>query len=168
MRFHAAVTLALERLRAQHALTLQQTLASLTETLRRDNRIVGGLTRSEHEPRPPRRLGVKTGSRTVMVDVDAIDWIEACGDYVRIHAGTKQHLLGESMQKLEELLGQETFFRTHRSVIVNLKRVRELHRENSGSGVIVLDDGVRLRVARGRWEAVESRLGVGGSGSSRR
>lgn len=161
-RFHVAVTKALERLRAHHALTLQRTLESVAETLRSRQAAIGGLSPDDEHLAHPRRIGVKTGSRTVMVSVDSIDWIEACGDYVRIHAGKRRHLLGESMQRLEELLDERMFLRTHRSVIVNLKRIRELHRESSGGGTIALEDGVRLRVSRGRWEALEAGLGLTG------
>ena len=50
------------------------------------------------------------------------------------------------------------FIRIHRSLIVNVERIRELHRESDGSGFIVLRDGVRLRVARGRWESLQAAL----------
>jgi two-component system LytT family response regulator len=64
------------------------------------------------------------------------------------------------MQRLERLLDPRAFVRIHRSLIVNLKRVRELHRDADGGGAIVTKDGVRLRVARGRWEALEAALGI--------
>jgi DNA-binding LytR/AlgR family response regulator len=48
--------------------------------------------------------------------------------------------------------------RVHRSLIVHVKRIRELHRDADGGGTLVLTDGVRLRVARGRWEAMERAL----------
>jgi two-component system LytT family response regulator len=108
----------------------------------------------------PRRLGVRTGSRVVLVDVDAIDWVEASGDYARIHAGKHTHLVSQRMHALERLLDAGAFLRIHRSLIVNLKRVRELHRDADGGGTIVLLDGVRLRVARGRWEALQVALEI--------
>ena len=45
---------------------------------------------------------------------------------------------------------------------MNLDRVRELHREPDGSGYLVLEGGVRLRVARGRWESLVEALGLSG------
>ena len=48
----------------------------------------------------------------------------------------------------------------HRSLIVNLQRVRELDREADGGGAIILNTGVRLRVARGRWEALQAALRI--------
>jgi two-component system, LytTR family, response regulator len=64
------------------------------------------------------------------------------------------------MHALERLLEAKAFARIHRSLIVNVSRVKELHRDSDGSGAIVLRDGVRLRVARGRWEELERGLGL--------
>jgi two-component system LytT family response regulator len=159
-RFNAAVTRAVDRLNALDALTLQQTLASMADD-RRDGEPAGELSvPADSEPRqsPPKRIGVRTGTKTVVVDVESIDWVEAVGDYARIHAGKRAHLVAQRMHALERLLEAGEFIRIHRSLIVNLKRVRELHREADGSGTIVLHDGVRLRVARGRWEALQQAL----------
>lgn len=158
-RFNAAVTRAVERLNALDALTLQQTLASMADD-RRDAEPPGELSvPAEREARqPPKRIGVRTGTKTIVVDVEGIDWVEAVGDYARIHAGKRAHLVSQRMHALERLLEAGDFIRIHRSLIVNLKRVRELHRESDGSGTIVLHDGIRLRVARGRWEALQQAL----------
>jgi two-component system LytT family response regulator len=165
-RFKAAVTRALEGLRAMEALTLQRTLASMAADRRADSRPAGELTTPEPSAEdegkarttPPRRIGVRNGSKITVVDVDAIDWVEACGDYARIHAGKHTYLVSQRMHALERLLEAREFVRVHRSLIVNVKRVRELHRDADGGGTLVLTDGVRLRVARGRWEAMERAL----------
>lgn len=179
-RFSAAVRRALERLHALDALTLQRTLASMAAdriargapagelALRGDDgRASGGAAalarngvRPPHPTVPLRRLGVRIGARIVVVDVDAIDWIEAVGDYARLHTGTRAHLVTQRMHALEVALEGADFVRVHRSVIVNLARVRELHREADGGGTLVLANGVRLRVARGRWEALRTALGM--------
>jgi two-component system, LytTR family, response regulator len=159
-RFNAAVTRAVDRLSALDALTLQQTLASMADD-RRDADPAGELSipsESEARQTPPKRIGVRTGAKTVVVDVESIDWVEAVGDYARIHAGKRAHLVAQRMHALERLLEAGDFIRIHRSLIVNLQRVRELHREPDGSGTIVLHDGIRLRVARGRWEALQQAL----------
>jgi two-component system LytT family response regulator len=57
------------------------------------------------------------------------------------------------------VLGAE-FLRIHRGTIVRLDRIRRLHRESDGGGAIVLEDGVRLRVARGRWETLRVALAM--------
>lgn len=160
-RFTRAVGRALDRLRAQQALASGRTLERVTEAGRRETGEPGTLADPASSVRPT-RLGVRTGTKVVMVEVDTIDWIEACGDYLRLYAGAGRHLIGGSLQRLEQLLDPAAFLRIHRSIIVNLKRVRELQREPDGGGSIVLTDGVRLRVARGRWESLEQALGIAG------
>jgi two-component system LytT family response regulator len=164
-RFRAAVARALEGLRAMDALTLQRTLASMARD-RADTRpagelaLGGGAEEDDKPARPsgPRRIGVRNGAKTTLVDIDAIDWVQASGDYARIHAGKQAYLVSQRMHALERLLESREFVRVHRSLIVNVKRVRELHREPDGGGTLVLTDGIRLRVARSRWESMERAL----------
>ncbi|HUQ79921.1 MAG TPA: LytTR family DNA-binding domain-containing protein [Gemmatimonadaceae bacterium] len=165
-RFRAAVTRALDGLSAMDALTMQRTLASMAADRTVDARPAGELSIADaagetaDKPRatPPRRIGVRNGAKITLVDVDAIDWVEASGDYARIHSGKHRYLVSQRMHALERLLEAREFVRVHRSLIVNVKRVRELHRDPDGGGTMVLTDGVRLRVARGRWEAMERAL----------
>jgi two-component system, LytTR family, response regulator len=165
-RFRAAVVRALDGLSAMDALTMQRTLASIAADRTVDARPAGELSiadvPSETADKPraaaPRRIGVRNGAKITLVDVDAIDWVEASGDYARIHAGKHRYLVSQRMHALERLLEAREFVRVHRSLIVNVKRVRELHRDPDGGGTMVLTDGVRLRVARGRWEAMERAL----------
>ena len=163
-RFGAAVTRALEGLRALDALTLQRTLASMVADRQSDDRPPAELALAESDGAVRerstrlRRIGVRNGSKITLVDVDAIDWVEASGDYARIHAGKQRYLVSQRMHALERLLEAREFIRVHRSLIVNVRRIRELHREPDGGGTLVLADGVRLRVARGRWESMERAL----------
>ena len=166
-RFDAAVARAIERLSALDALSLHRTLASMADGRRSRQESpselatdAAGRDPSGERPAPLRRLGVRQGSRITLVDVETIDWIAADGDYVRIHAGPARHLVLQRLHALEEALEPGTFVRIHRSVLVNVARIRELHRESDGGGSIVLRDGVRLRVARGRWEELQAALGV--------
>lgn len=157
-RFSAAVSRALERLSALDALTLQRTLASMADDRRASAEPAGELAQAPTGGTPLRRIGVRTGAKTVLVPVETIDWIEAFGDYARIHVGRKVHLVAQRMHALEEALDGGTFIRVHRSLIINVARIRELHRDADGGGMIVLEDGVRLRVARGRWDALRDAL----------
>lgn len=160
-RFAAAVTRALESLNALDALTLQRTLASMNAG-RADGEGPEGVATLDPpvtpERRPVRRIGVRTGTRVVLVEVERIDWLEAWGDYARIHVGNGTHLVGQSLQSLEGVLDPAEFLRIHRGSIVRLTRIRELLREADGSGAVVLESGVRLRVARGRWDALRVAL----------
>lgn len=168
-RFLAAVSRALERLAAQDALNLQRTLAHLAadrDAIRQPAAgsawKITGTTATDHAPRPVRRIGVRKGSRVVLIEAEDIDWVEAAGDYARLHVKDGAHLVSERMHVLERRLDPELFLRIHRSAIVNLSRVRELHREADGGGCVILGDGIRLRVSRGRWEMLEVALGVRG------
>lgn len=159
-RFTAAVARALERLRAQEALDLQRTLASMASDRREGGAPSAELSVNVGDDEAPRRLAVRNGSRVTLVDVDSIDWVEADGDYARIHAGRQSYLVSQRLQSLEQALERGGFVRIHRSLIVNADRVRELFRESDGAGFIVLKDGVRLRVARNRWASLSAALRV--------
>lgn len=135
-RFHTALSRAIERLRTLDGHTLRRTLAAI------------------------RRIAVRTGSKVVLVDVDQVQWIEAAGDYARVHTADQSHIIDERMHVLEQQLGTHDFIRVHRSAIVRLTSIAELHRESDGGGTLVLGSGVRLRVARGRWEALSIALGI--------
>ena len=104
------------------------------------------------------RLMIKLASRVVLLKVNEIDWIEADGNYAKLHVGSKSHLLREKMHDLETQLNPERFVRIHRSVIVNLDRIKELHPHFNGDYIVVLDNGVQLKLSRSRREHLESRL----------
>jgi two-component system, LytTR family, response regulator len=161
-RFAAAVERALDRLRALDALTLRRTLESIADDRRRGLDAPAELaTNAEPDDgavSTPTRIGVRAGGKLIVVEVDAVDWVEASGDHARIHSGSRSWLITQRMHVLERLLSRGDFVRVHRSLIVNLKRVRELHRDEDGAGTVVLTTGVRLRVARGRWDALQKAL----------
>ena len=106
-----------------------------------------------------RRLAIRDTGRVVFLDVDEIEYIEAADYYVQIHAGGKAYLHRETMQSLEARLDPERFMRIHRSAIVNVERIRELHHDSPTEWVVVLETGQRLRVSRNRREHLERRLG---------
>ena len=106
------------------------------------------------------RLALRDGSRMHFIDHDEIEWIEAVGSYVRIHAGDRSPLIRTTLTGLEERLADRGFFRIHRSAVVNLDRVSEARHESHGDYVLILDDGTRLRLSRTRCEAFEEAVGL--------
>ena len=94
------------------------------------------------------RLAVKTGGRVLFLRSEEIDWVEAAGNYVKLHVGTESHLYRESMKNMEVRLDGETFVRIHRSSIVNVDRIRELQPWFHGEYVVILQDGTRLMASR--------------------
>ena len=116
------------------------------------------------EPAPPRpryldRLVVKSGGKVTLLPVGEIEWIDAEGDYVRIHVGKTWHLLRETMKNLEDQLDSARFVRIHRSTIVNLEKVKELQPFFRGEYVVVLHNGTTLKLSRGYRDNLEARLG---------
>jgi two-component system LytT family response regulator len=105
------------------------------------------------------RFVIKSGGRVFFVRADEIDWIEAAGNYVKLHVGTDAHLFRETMSTLESRLDADTFFRIHRSHIVNIERVKELQPWFNGEYVVFLRSGTRLTLSRGYREKLQERIG---------
>lgn len=111
---------------------------------------------------PPGRLAVRTTAGTTLVEVERIDWVEAAGDYARLHVNGRSYLIGERMHALEQTLGNG-FVRVHRSTIVNVTRVREVRPRAAGDATLVLHDDTEVPLSRRRRATVLGRLtpGVG-------
>jgi two-component system LytT family response regulator len=110
-------------------------------------------------PHPMERFVVKAGGRVFFVRADEIEWIEAAGNYVKLHVGSEEHLFRETMNAIEAKLDPDQFFRIHRSHIVNIERVRELQPWFNGEYVVFLRSGTRLTLSRGYRERVQDRIG---------
>jgi two-component system LytT family response regulator len=105
------------------------------------------------------RFVIKSGGRVFFVRASEIDWIEAAGNYVKLHVGTESHLFRETMNALEAQLDSDIFFRIHRSHIVNIERVKELQPWFNGEYVVFLKSGTRLTLSRGYREKLQDRIG---------
>lgn len=106
------------------------------------------------------RLVVKTGGRILFVEMDEIDWIEASANYVRLHSGKQTYLVREGITRFSERLDAERFVRVHRSIIVNVRRVKELQPCNCGEYMVVLRDGQELSCSRGYSAGLRLCLGL--------
>ncbi|MEM1057353.1 MAG: response regulator [Bacteroidota bacterium] len=104
------------------------------------------------------RVLVREGKTLSVLRTEAIDWVEADGDYAALHVGPRTHLLRETLTTLERQLGEE-FVRVHRSALVNLRRVRDLRPTSSGDCTIRLMDGTEVRASRRYWPALAERFG---------
>ncbi len=134
-RFRQALVRAKARLNSRPADDANRQILSLLETIASPLRYL-------------KRLAVRSAGKTVFVDVEDVDWIEAAENYVQLHAGRAGHLIHVTMNTLEKSLDPEVFVRIHRSVIVNVKRIKELQPALHGEYVITLGNGVRLQSGR--------------------
>ena len=106
----------------------------------------------------PTRLPIKDGPHTHLVELETIDWIDAAGDYMCVHAGSETYILRSTMKELEKKLTSE-FVRIHRSTIVNLNKVRSVDAIPKGECLLHLDDDVSLKVSRNYRSAVQDLMG---------
>ena len=98
--------------------------------------------------RRKQRVVVKTGGKVMFLRSEEIEWVEAAGNYVRLHVGGESFLFRESMKNMEARLDSELFVRIHRSAIVNVDRIRELQPWFHGEYVVILHGGTRLMASR--------------------
>jgi two-component system LytT family response regulator len=109
----------------------------------------------------PSKFLIPVRDKTIVVDANDIDWVEAADYYVSLHVtqtgGTaSSHLLRQTMEELEKQLDPRQFFRVHRSAIVNIDRVREIHPLFRGDCALVLADGRRVKLSRSRRKDFEA------------
>jgi two-component system, LytTR family, response regulator len=144
-RFFAALERAKSEVRFREERRLPERLAAL-------------LAERDSAPRYWKRVAIPSGNATRVIEVEKIDWIAAEDYYVRVHCGKESYLWRESLGTLEERLDPSRFLRVHRSAIVNLGRLRELHSRFKGDAVVVLEGGVSLPVSRSRRKRVKAVL----------
>jgi two-component system LytT family response regulator len=109
-------------------------------------------------PRRAERLVVKSRGQVQFLNVADIDWVEAADYYVCLHVGSETHLMRRTLSELERDLGEEKFIRIHRSVIVNLERIRGLELQIGGEYEVVLKSKVRLRLSRRFRKGLQDRM----------
>jgi two-component system, LytTR family, response regulator len=107
------------------------------------------------ESKHPAVLPIRQGRETVRVQISAIEWIDAAGDYMCIHADRQTHILRGTMKELEGFLDTRLFQRVHRSTIVNLQRVKALRAHMNGEYFLALEGGQELKLSRSYRDKVE-------------
>jgi two-component system LytT family response regulator len=145
-RFDKALRRAKSQIERERAGTMNRELAALLADLK-------------SRPKPLERLVIKAGGRVFFLRVDEIDWIEAAANYVRLHTGKEAHLLRETINGLAAKLDPDKFLRIHRSIIVNLERVKEMQPWFHGDYVVILQDGTQLTSSRNYREQLRKLLG---------
>ncbi|MFL6466393.1 MAG: LytR/AlgR family response regulator transcription factor [Pyrinomonadaceae bacterium] len=134
-RFHRAVSRAKDQIESRRRGELDERLASLISSISPDRKYL-------------ERLVVKSVGRVFFLKTSEIDWIEASGNYLKLHVGRESHMIRETMNSIEGKLDPGQFMRIHRSTIVNIDRIKELHPMFSGDYSAILRDGTELALSR--------------------
>ena len=107
------------------------------------------------EARHPEILPIRQGRETVRVPIASIEWVDAAGDYMCVHASGATHILRGTMKELEDVLDPKLFQRVHRSTIVNLRLVKTLRAHMNGEYFLTLEGGHELKLSRTYRDKVE-------------
>lgn len=113
-----------------------------------DKRLIALLKDIKNEPKYLKRLTVRSRGKTVFVAVDDIDYIEAEGNYLSVQTGKEAHLIRSAMHQFENRLDPEKFARIHRSTIINIDRVKEMHPLFNGDQSVIMKNGKELVLSR--------------------
>jgi two-component system LytT family response regulator len=105
--------------------------------------------------RYPEKIAIKDGSETTLLPVADIDWVDAAGDYMCVHASGVTHIMRVTMKELEEQLDPTIFQRIHRSTIVNLDRVTKVCSHMNGEFHLILSCDATLKMSRSYKEKVK-------------
>lgn len=145
-RFEKAVARAKSHIHSSGKAALQEHLSALRQEL-------------ASRPKYLERLAIKSSGRIFFLKSREIDWIEAQGKYVSIHAGKDSHLVRESLGTLENELDPSRFVRIHRSTIVNIDSVGELQPWFHGDCRVLMRDGTQLMLSRNYRSRLEQVFG---------
>jgi two-component system, LytTR family, response regulator len=145
-RFLRTLQRARERLERQRAGDLGKRLLAMVQDLKPES------------AQPPDRIVVKSGGRIFFIRTDEIDWVDAAGNYVRLHVKGESYLFRETMSAMEARLDPDRFVRIHRSHIVNSDRIKELQ-PGAGDHSVVLRSGVKLPLSRGFKDRLQEKMG---------
>ena len=133
-RLEEAVRRVRELLKGRSLEDFRESVAKIIEKVRRDRSY-------------PEWVLLKADGKNVFVKVKDIDWIESSRNNVRIHVGPTVYLLHETTSAIAQRLDPKKFLRIHRSSIVNIERIKELHPWFNGDYAVILRDGTQLTLS---------------------
>lgn len=107
----------------------------------------------------PSRILIKANRKMLFVDTDDIYWLEASGDYIKIHIKGNNYLVNDSLNNFEKTLDPEVFFRVHRSHIVNLKFITEFKPYFNGEYILLMANGQEVKLSRSYKDKLKTLLG---------
>lgn len=103
-----------------------------------------------------RKLLVRDSGILKAIPFDDINWVDAAGDYMCVHAAGETHVIRSTLTDLLAKLDSELFIRIHRSTIVNIERVVSVSPVKKGGSILLLSGGEKLKVSRNYREAIRN------------
>ena len=151
----------LQRRSVKHREQLVALLASVTGAGQLDAEELLARGAAGMPRRLPEVLPIRLGRETIRLPVAAIEWVDAAGDYMCVHAEGRTHVVRATMKQFEERLDPVDFQRIHRSTIVNIRRIRKLKPHTNGEYFLTLEGGHELKLSRSYRDRLERILGRG-------
>lgn len=144
-RLETTLKRAKEQIKKQENLTTENRLLMLLSELKSGNQYLN-------------RLTIKDRGKIIFVSIDDVEVIEAQGNYLEVDTGVT-HLIRMRLHQLEAKLNPEKFIRIHRSTIVNIDRIKEMHPLFNGDQTILMQSGKKLTMTRNYRDKLKSLLG---------
>mgnify|MGYP006072735857 FL=1 len=95
---------------------------------------------------------VKSDSRLIKVDLTKLTYIEALGDYVRIHSKLGKYTVLSTMKAMEVKLPDDQFMRVHKSYIVRIDKIQKVIKNEAYL------EGYTVPISRSYKDALKERL----------
>ncbi len=134
-RFKIALTRARSIRESKDTLAVNQKLVQLLEDIKAGSAYLD-------------RLPMRSSGKITLLNVREIDWIDAEGDYICVNMQGKKHLIRGKISEMEQRLDPKQFARIHRSIIVNIARIKELEPLFYGEYAVKLHNGTKLTLSR--------------------
>lgn len=154
-RFHEAMDRVVSRRGPGDLAAVQERLKHLLDPAPSEHHTPRAASSGATGALPLQRFLVREKDRVIFVKAADVDWIEASGNYVVLHAGREQYVLRQTMKDLEARLDGQHFLRIHRSSMVNMDRISHMQPTYNGEYEVRLTTGKRLTLSRSYRDALD-------------
>ena len=125
-----------------------------------DEKLNHFVSNTEKQPEERNRIVVRNGAEIRIVPIDDICYIEAYDDYVKIFTKDSYYLKKKTMNYYEQVLDSNTFFRTHRSYIINIQQLTKIESLEKNSYIAILKNNKRIPISRSSYSKLKEVLGL--------
>jgi len=125
-----------------------------------DNKLNHFLENTQKQAEERHRIVVKNGVDIRIVPVQEIHYIEAYDDYVKIFTADSYYLKKKTMNYYEQVLDSESFFRTHRSFIINIEQLTKIEQLEKNTYLAILKSGKKVPLSRNGYLKLKEILGI--------